>query len=626
MNIFWAITSGLQWYDALYKTKVWSDIIGKAKQIASPITSAIQPVKETLSKVSQPYADIWSSIMKWMATPQKTTFFSDEQSAYDKMIADNVPETDAIQAIKSRRKDLMWGNTGITSFEQSALKKMQADWISAKEASQMLMEHRKEMEQESKKKYEAMGTGEKLVKWAVGAWLGALSTVWSSTENILGWWAKKLGFDQLWNELQQQAKEYSKAWENIAQDQAYSTGVKTGNIIGGAGMMLAAWWPTGIIWKWEWLLSSIATPWSLIAKNAGLISKVAAWAAWWALQSSAMWIADKWNTSLKEAITGGIIWGWLPIVWAGIWKVKNLITDKIPKSLISSGLMTPSKLLNASERLSRLSDEGIIKADEAPQWMLDKWLKWSKETIQKQLSAISKDAGKKKVALFANDLDNWVAKTYESNATVNELQQALTEVLPNFAKVTKDAIIPKAWNAEKVNALLEFITKPKPTALDIDKARAVLGDMGIFTKGWELADTATKEWLQKIWIDASKLLDDSLPWFRALNKDIEVAHAMWSAMGLKEAQDSVRQLMTLTNIGAGWAWAAYGYAQEWDLAGALKYAGAWLAWKYLFNNPSVTTFVAQKLKELWKEWLITKAIKSPATQRLIRAEAINLSE
>lgn len=609
MNIFWAITSGLQWYDALSKTKVWSDIIGKAKQIASPITSAVQPVKETLSKVSQPYTDIWSSIVKWMATPQKTTFFSDEQSAYDKMIADNIPESDAIQAIKSRRQDLMWGNTGITSFEQSALKKMQADWISAKEASQMLMEHRKEMEQEAKKKYEAMGTGEKLVKWAVGAWLGALSTVWSSTENILGWWAKKLGFDKLWNELQQQAKEYSKAWENVAQDQAYSTGVKTGNIIGGAGMMLAAPWPTSLLWQ-----------------SAGLWAKVIAGAGEGALQSSAMWIADKWSTSVKEAITGGIIWGWLPIVWAGIWKVKNLITDKIPKSLISSGLMTPSKLLNASERLSRLSDEGIIKADEAPQWMLDKWLKWSKETIQKQLSAISKDAGKKKVALFANDLENWVAKTYESNATVNELQQALTEVLPNFAKVTKDAIIPKAGNAEKVNALLEFITKPKPTALDIDKARAVLGDMGIFTKGGELADTATKEWLQKIWIDASKLLDDSLPWFRALNKDIEVAHAMWSAMWLKEAQDSVRQLMTLTNLGAGWAWAAYGYAQEWDVAGALKYTTAALAWKYLFNNPAVTTFVAQRLKELWKEWLITKAIKSPYTQRLIRGEAINLSK
>lgn len=37
---------------------------------------------------------------------------------------------------------------------------------------------------------------------------------------------------------------------------------------------------------------------------------------------------------------------------------------------------------------------------------------------------------------------------------------------------------------------------------------------------------------------------------------------MGKAMGLKEAQDNVRQLMTLTNLGMGGAGAAYGYAQE----------------------------------------------------------------
>lgn len=539
---------------------------------------------------------------------KKPTFFSDEQEAYDKMMADSVPELDAIEAIKSRRIDLLWGNNDITAVEQQALKSMQADWMSAKDASQALLDHRKSMQEEAQKRYESMGTGEKIAKNVVGAWLGSVATIWSSAENILGWGAKKLGFDALWEDLQKSAQEWKKASADLGSDQAYSAWVATGNVIGGAGAMLAVPWPTGLLWKSAWL-----------------VSRVLAGAGEGAIQSVGMWIADKWSTSVGEAITG-LVWGWLPLVWAGIWKVKKLITDKIPKSLISSGLMTPSKLLNASERLSRLSDEGIIKADEAPQWMLDKWLKGSKETIQKQLSAIAKDAWKKKVALFANDVENGIARTYESNSTVKELQQALTEVLPNFAKVTKDSIIPKAGNTEKVSALLEFITKPKPTALDIDKARAVLGDMGIFTKGGELADTATKEGLQKIWIDASKLLDESLPWFRALNKDIEVSHAMWKAMGLKEAQDSVRQLMTLTNLGAGGAWAAYGYAQEWDVTGALKYAGAGLAGKYLFNNPAVTTFVAQKLKELWKEWLITKAIKSPATQRLIRWEAIKLSK
>lgn len=609
MNLFSAITSWIGAYNALSNTKTGQDLISKWKQAIAPVTQPIQksftPAIETAKSVIQPL----TNTMQSMTQKKRPTFFSDEQEAYDMMMADSVPESDAIEAIRSRRVDLLGGNNNITAVEQQALKSMQADWMSAKEAAQALLDHRQSMQEEAKKRYESMGTGEKLAKWAVWASLGAVSTIGSSAENILGWGAKKLGFDALWEDLQKSAQEWKQASADLGNDQAYSAWVTTGNVIGGAGAMLAVPWPTGLLWKSAWLGSKVLA---------------GAWEG--ALQSAGMDIAEKWQTSLKSAAVGWLVWGWLPIVWAGIWKVKKLITDKIPKSLISSGLMTPSKLLNASERLSRLSDEGIIKADEAPQWMLDKWLKGSKETIQKQLGAIAKDAGKKKVALFANDVENWVARTYESNSTVQELQQALTEVLPNFAKVTKDSIIPKAGNTEKVNALLEFITKPKPTALDIDKARAVLGDMWIFTKGGELADTATKEGLQKIWIDASKLLDESLPWFRALNKDIEVSNAMWKAMWLKEAQDSVRQLMTLTNLGAGGAWAAYGYAQEWDVAGALKYAGAGLAGKYLFNNPAVTTFVAQKLKELWKEWLITKVIKSPATQRLIRWEAIKLSK
>lgn len=609
MNLFSAITSWLNAYNALSGTQTGQNMIGNVKQAVAPVTQPIQkaftPAIQTASNAISPI----SSTIQSLTQKKKPTFFSDEQEAYDKMMADNVPEQDAIEAIKSRRKDLMWWNADITVVEQQALKNMQADWMSAKEAAQQLIDHRKSLQEASQKRYESMWTGEKVAKNIVGAWLGSVATIWSSAENILGWGAKKLGFDALGEDLQKNAQEWKQASTEIWASPEYSAWVTIGNVIGGAGAMLAVPWPTGLLWKSAWLGS-----------------RVLAGAGEGALQSVGMGIADKWNTSVSEAVTGGLV-GWaLPIVWAGLWKVKKLITDKIPKSLISSWLMTPSKLLNASERLSRLSDEGIIKADEAPQWMLDKWLKGSKDTIQKQLSAIAKDAGKKKVALFANDVENGVARTYESNPTVQELQQALTEVLPNFAKITKDSIIPKAGNTEKVNALLEFITKPKPTALDIDKARAVLGDMGIFTKGWELADTATKEWLQKIWIDASKLLDDSLPWFRALNKDIEVSNAMSKAMGLKEAQDSVRQLMTLTNLGAGWAWAAYGYAQEWDVAGALKYAGAGLAGKYLFNNPAVTTFVAQKLKELWKEWFITKAVNSTATQKLIRSEAINLTK
>lgn len=565
------------------------------------------PAEQAPSFMKTPVAPMTQSYVAPVKKPY--TLYSDEQSAYDRMIADKIPESDIMDTIKSRRQDLLWWDARVSKFELEALKKMQADWMSSSDATQALLEHRKEMQQEEQKRYESMWKTEKVVKWAVWASLWAVSTIASSSENILGWWAKKIGFDSLWEELQKSAQEWKQASTDLWKSPEYSAWVTTGNVIGWAGMIASVPWTTWLLWKWAWLLP-----------------RVIAWAWEWALQSTGMDIAWKWETSLKSAITWGVVWWLFPVVWTWLWKAKEFVTNKIPKSLISAWLTTPSKLLNASERLSRLSDEWMVNAWDAPQWLLDKWIQGSKETIQKQLTWIAQDAGKQKVQLFAKDLENWVQKTYENAPVVKELQQALLEVLPNFAKVTSSEIVPKAWNADKVTALLEFVTKPKPTALDVDKARAVLWDMGIFTKGWELADTATKEWLQKVWINASKLLDESLPWFRNLNKDIEVSHAIGKAMWLKEAQDSVRQLMTLTNLGAGWAWAAYWYAQEWDVAGALKYAGAWLAGKYLFNNPAVTTFVAQKLKDLWKPWLISKVVKSPAGQKLIRSQAINLSK
>lgn len=41
-----------------------------------------------------------------------------------------------------------------------------------------------------------------------------------------------------------------------------------------------------------------------------------------------------------------------------------------------------------------------------------------------------------------------------------------------------------------------------------------------------MVDEGSKRGLQKIWIDASKYLDETYPGFRSLNKDIEVAMAL----------------------------------------------------------------------------------------------------
>lgn len=108
-------------------TQTGQDIINKGKQVIAPVTQPIQkaftPAIQTAKSVIAPI----TNIPQMMNQKRKPTFFSDEQEAYDKMMADNVPESDAIEAIKSRRLDLLGGNNDISVVEQQALKSMQAD-------------------------------------------------------------------------------------------------------------------------------------------------------------------------------------------------------------------------------------------------------------------------------------------------------------------------------------------------------------------------------------------------------------------------------------------------------------------------------------------------------------------
>jgi len=62
----------------------------------------------------------------------------------------------------------------------------------------------------------------------------------------------------------------------------------------------------------------------------------------------------------------------MPIAGKVIDKAGQYITERLPKTLIAKGMTTPTALKNASERLSKLSDDGIVNIEDAPQWMLDK--------------------------------------------------------------------------------------------------------------------------------------------------------------------------------------------------------------------------------------------------------------
>lgn len=417
---------------------------------------------------------------------------------------------------------------------------------------------------------------------------GAVSSIPSQLGNIA-----KFGTD-VWNVLLpwrplawigQRAQQLGQQWQEKVQEFYWARPetpyTKVGEFAGEAigGTLLGGW-----LVKWA---SMIPKAWA-IAQKAPFLTKVAKWA------TEGLWFDV---ASQGEVWAGTAIGAGLPVVGSAFNKAKNLLTSTLPKSFIARWMATPSALKNASERLSRLSDDGVLDIDKAPEWMLNKGLQGSKPEIQKQLTTIIKDSGKKKVELLAS------GKPLSNVPQVQELQQGLWEVLTNFAKVSKKwEITPTAGNKEIVAEIVGFINNKAPTPAEFERARSLLGNMGIFTKGGALADSAQKEGLQKIWINSSKYLDETFPWFREINKDIEVANALGKAIGLKEAQDSVRNLLTFTNLGMGGLGATYWYSKEGNIWWALTYWAGALWARYILNNPAVLTRLAQ--------WLSGKKLKT----------------
>ncbi len=512
--------------------------------------------------------------------PQLTTSPFTSQTNVSQPI---LPQKKTVVPTKPQKKELL-----TLDEKKRRVILLEQQWATQQEI-QAYLDTLKESEQNTieKKGYNPIETAKENLKWIKDFYAGVYGSVPKQLGNIV-----KFGTDVLWNvpwfqpikEYGKKAQELWNLWQELVLLWSGAKDTLASKVWGFTGEVVWGIYGGWALTKWASLLPKA---W-VIAQKLPFLTKVAKWAT----EGLGFDIVSQW-----EAWAGTAIGGALPFVWATFNKAKELLTSKLPKSFIARWMATPSALKNASERLSRLADDGIIDINKAPEWMLKKWLQGSKSQIQKQLTTIIQDSGKKKAGLLAsgNPLTNV--------KQVQDLQQGLWEVLSNFAKVTKKwEVIPTAWNKEIVGEIVAFINNMTPTPAEFERARSLLGNMGIFTKSGALADSAQKEGLQKIWIQASKYLDDTFPWFREINKDIEVANALGKAIWLKEAQDSVRNLLTLTNLWMGGIWASYWYAKEGNLQGALTYWLGALWARYILNNPAVLTRLAQ--------WLSGKKLKT----------------
>jgi hypothetical protein len=115
------------------------------KQAQPQVPSFATPQAPRTTNYTQPIQTTAPVIQK-----PSMTLFSDEQSMFQKMKADNLSDEQSYSMLKKRRADILGGND-ISVQETEILKRMQADAVPVKQAVSMIEQRRKDQFQ---KKYD----------------------------------------------------------------------------------------------------------------------------------------------------------------------------------------------------------------------------------------------------------------------------------------------------------------------------------------------------------------------------------------------------------------------------------------------------------------------------------------
>lgn len=333
----------------------------------------------------------------------------------------------------------------------------------------------------------------------------------------------------------------------------------------------------------------------------------------WKFQVVSEWEVTKWDLALWAGL-----WIWFNILWWAAKLTKNFLQKELPDRLVVSGLVNPADLRNVSERLAKLTWKDVEIADTS-RWLLRKWIQWDKEQVRVWI--------KEAINASKQQVDDFLVKNTEvvNNNITNNLQKALTEKMQNYWKFDKVTwnFIPKAGNEGMVDDMLELITSPWMTYNQINNARRILWE-DLFAKTWTMKELASKSGWQNIWKETSQFLDDALPWFRVLNKDVEVWMALSKAIAQKEARELSNQILSYMWFGSWLGWLATYFSWETDPVEILKWIAIWwtiwIAWweiKKLFTSTQLKTKLANILsplsgqdkriaKEFITEWVTDK--------------------
>lgn len=373
-------------------------------------------------------------------------------------------------------------------------------------------------------------------------WLTTWTIKWAG--NIVGWglqliskkWTPVSDFGEAIQSGTQKAAWFLEEKSGLDKWMATWLGEFSSNLIGGT--MAVKW-----LSKWLWLAGNVLSKqkqYGSIApyvekvgnfiQGSSLKSKVAKWALTWAKETAWFQAFSEGKVTKEFVWTWAVIWGALPIAWAVATKGKEFLTKKIPSSLQLQGLMNPAKVTMARDQIIQ---EWFKAPDDVAQWMINRWIRWDKQTIIKTLLSRaddSKQAVDDSLALIQTKVSSDVAKKW--------LQQ------------TYDDISKLAWREDDAAEILGLLKKKKYTLSELNQAKRLLDkEYNLYTKAWLETSGSKIEGIRNIRQQIRKQIEVEAKkaWVKniaLLNNETQVSRTLADAISKKESADAVRELLT----------------------------------------------------------------------------------
>lgn len=352
------------------------------------------------------------------------------------------------------------------------------------------------------------------------------------------------------------------------------------------------------IYRWTklvWDLAQIANPAWLgklwvkagqiagkVAKEWSLLSKVAKWATVWAVDTAVMMPQSEQRLATAWEVAGWAILGWaMPLIWAWYSKAKEKIWKFWEQLYAKTIKLNPSQI-------KKIAKDNIAWVD-PERWLMDRWIKWSLDDIQKQLDNIAESSYKE-------------INTSTSNVVWRYKSESTEKILSALKKKVEWVEWLEAINTQ-IDDLMSKGKKWFQVKELIDVKRLLDKRIKLYSASGDPIAQETVEWLRNLrtdlWKDIDYIADKAkLPDLRKLSKEIQVSTEISNALDNTINREARNRAMSLTDLIAWWTVWASVYGASGDPVKTMGSIAWLLITKKVLENPALRTKLALKLDKL----------------------------